>query len=281
MVAVETGRPVAVSILVPVCNGERFIRRCVESALASGVEEVEVLVQDGGSTDDTLGILASVGDARVRVESGPDDGQADALNRALARARGEWVLWLNADDELASGSVGAALAVRPDGARAVIGDHAHIDEAGIVVKRYRIGPITTDELLRRGTYAFSGSLLVDAGLAREIEFDARLEYCMDFDFMLRLAARCRVEHVPIEIGWFRLQSSSKTHVSPWRTYREHFSVAARAGAYAPRHLAATSRLHVEMAVYILGRRMWRSAGWRRIRPVKVVRVGSGESRGGS
>jgi glycosyltransferase involved in cell wall biosynthesis len=267
-----------VSILLPVFNGDRFIDRCIHSALACGVDDIEILVQDGGSTDETLQIVAEVGDARIHVESRPDRGQADALNQALARARGKWILWLNADDEVARGAVGRALALRQADAEALVGDHAHIDEAGIVVKRYRVGRLTADELLRRGTYVFSGSLLVPATRAREIGFDPGLEYCMDFDFMLRLAGRNRIDQVAVEIGRFRLQPESKTEVSPWRTYREHFSVARRAGAYKLDRLPWTVRLHLEMAAYILTRPLWRSSWWRRIRPTKTIRF-TGDSAG--
>jgi glycosyltransferase involved in cell wall biosynthesis len=270
-----------VSILVPVFNGERFIDSCIQSALACGVDDVEVLVQDGGSTDETLEIVATAGDPRIHVESRPDRGQADALNHALARARGKWILWLNADDEIAPGAVGRALALGRAGADALIGDHAHINEAGAVVKRYHVGRVSADELLRRGTYVFSGSLLVSAARAQEIGFDPQLEYCMDFDFLLRLTTQEPVDHVPVEIGRFRLQPESKTEVSPWRTYREHFSVARRAGAYELRRFPWTVRLHLEMAAYILSRPLWRSSWWRRIRPTKTIGFAEGDSPGSS
>jgi hypothetical protein len=57
----------------------------------------------------------------------------------------------------------------------VVDEHAHIDEANAVVKRYGIGRLTADELLRRGTYVFSGSLLVSTTRAREIGFAPELE----------------------------------------------------------------------------------------------------------
>jgi glycosyltransferase involved in cell wall biosynthesis len=253
-----------------VFNGERFIENAIRSALTCGVEEVEIIVQDGGSTDRTLATVADIADRRIHVESRVDAGQADALNRALSRARGEWIVWLNADDEIAPGAVRDTLAAVSPGARAVVGDHAHIDESGKVRKRYRIDALSTDALLRRGTYAFSGSLLVATELACHIGFDPLLEFSMDFDFMLRLTALGDVEHVSVEIGRFRLQPSSKTHVSPWRMYREHFAVARRGGAYELRRLPATLRLHLEMAAYILSRPLWRSDWWMAKRPEKVI-----------
>jgi glycosyltransferase involved in cell wall biosynthesis len=263
------------SVLIPVFNGERFISAAVASALAAGITDVEVVVQDGASEDQTLARLAEVRDPRVVVRSAPDGGQADALNRALSRATGEWVMWLNADDEILPGSVAEAFVEVPEGASAVIGNHVHIDTTGHVLKTYRVAAITQARLLRHGTFAFSGSLIVRREIAAKVKFDPKLQYCMDLDFMLRLAAAAAIPHVDVQIGCFRLQPASKTHLRPWRMYWEHFAVARRAGAYELPHLSGTVRLHAEMAAYIATRPLWRSAWWMKRRPQKQLAAGRG------
>ncbi|HEX7431179.1 MAG TPA: glycosyltransferase, partial [Candidatus Limnocylindrales bacterium] len=81
-----------ISVIVPSYNSGAFLRQ----ALTSVLDQVphEVLVQHGGSTDGTLDILRAFGE-RVAWVSAPDGGQTDALNRALARATGDVILWLN------------------------------------------------------------------------------------------------------------------------------------------------------------------------------------------
>ncbi|HRT06705.1 MAG TPA: glycosyltransferase, partial [Kiritimatiellia bacterium] len=69
----------------------------VRAALGAGDEWV---VQDGASTDGTADFLRGLADARVRSESRPDGGIYDAMNRAAARAQGDYLLFLGADDRL-------------------------------------------------------------------------------------------------------------------------------------------------------------------------------------
>ena len=73
--------------MVPSYNSGPFLREALRSALDQSPPPYEVLVQDGGSTDETVEILRSFGD-RVAWISAPDLGQSDALNKALARATG-------------------------------------------------------------------------------------------------------------------------------------------------------------------------------------------------
>lgn len=91
--------PPLVSILIPVRDGERWIRCCVESALAQDWPRVEVMVCDDGSKDRTGEILASFGE-RIRVIQGWGEGGNRARNRLLQEASGSWVQNLDGDDAL-------------------------------------------------------------------------------------------------------------------------------------------------------------------------------------
>lgn len=106
----------AVSILIPAHNAERWIAQAIESALAQETEVEEVVVVDDGSTDGTLEGIKRFGD-RIRWETGPNMGAPHARNRLLAQARAEWVQYLDADDYLMPGKVAgqlAALAHHPE-----------------------------------------------------------------------------------------------------------------------------------------------------------------------
>ncbi|MGO2140232.1 MAG: glycosyltransferase family 2 protein [Leucobacter sp.] len=88
------------SVIVPVYNGEQFLRRCLDSVLAQSMGDLELIVVNDGSTDDTRAILAEyeASDARVTVIDQANAGQGAARNRALGQARGEFVLFVDADD---------------------------------------------------------------------------------------------------------------------------------------------------------------------------------------
>jgi len=88
-----------VSVIIPCWNGENFVGAAIESALGQTYPNVEVIVIDDGSTDDSLNIIRSF-DARVHWESGPNRGACAARNRGLALARGTFVQFLDADDIL-------------------------------------------------------------------------------------------------------------------------------------------------------------------------------------
>jgi glycosyltransferase involved in cell wall biosynthesis len=127
-----------ISVIIPSYNSAPFLRQALTSVLNQVPRPDEILVQDGGSTDATVDILRSVSDSVAWV-SGPDHGQADALNKALARATGDVVLWLNADDILLPGAIAAALAAFASDPRLAFayGDFDIINSTGSLVRRYQ------------------------------------------------------------------------------------------------------------------------------------------------
>ena len=90
------------SIIVPVFNTETYVRACLESAIAQTEANIEILVVDDGSTDTSGAVCNQVAaaDARVRVFHKENEGQGVARNYALARATGNYVLFLDSDDTL-------------------------------------------------------------------------------------------------------------------------------------------------------------------------------------
>ena len=87
-----------ITILIPVYNGEKFVKDAIDSALAQTYDNFEILVVNDGSTDNTKEVLASYGD-RIRVISKPNGGVSTALNTGIANMRGEWLSWLSHDDK--------------------------------------------------------------------------------------------------------------------------------------------------------------------------------------
>lgn len=85
------------SVVVPVLNGERYLRQCLESILSQEIKP-EVIVIDGGSTDSTLTILKEYREHIDYFETGLDKGISDAFNRGISRAHGEFIAILNSDD---------------------------------------------------------------------------------------------------------------------------------------------------------------------------------------
>jgi glycosyltransferase involved in cell wall biosynthesis len=85
-----------ISIVTPTYNCAKYLPQCIQSVLAQGYDNIEHIIVDGASSDDTIEILKSYG--HVRWISEPDNGEAEALNKALKMATGDIITWLNADD---------------------------------------------------------------------------------------------------------------------------------------------------------------------------------------
>jgi glycosyltransferase involved in cell wall biosynthesis len=95
-----------ISVIMPSFNQRPFIGQAVRSVLGQrGPFDLELIVVDGGSSDGTAELLGSIRDARLTWTSEPDRGQADALNKGLARASGEVIGWLNSDDRYRPGAL--------------------------------------------------------------------------------------------------------------------------------------------------------------------------------
>ena len=88
-----------VSIVVPLYNKAPYVRRALDSIAAQTLSDFEVIVVDDGSTDDGASIVANYGDSRVRLVRQPNVGPGAARNAGLAQAQGEFIAFLDADDQ--------------------------------------------------------------------------------------------------------------------------------------------------------------------------------------
>jgi glycosyltransferase involved in cell wall biosynthesis len=257
----------AISVLVPSLNSGRYLGEALKSVFKSELP-IEVIVQDGGSTDNTQDVVAAFEDNRIRLIVEPDDGQADALNRALSLAQGDFVLWLNADDIVDAEGLRAAVDAA-QGVDLVYGGSGLIDRGGRRLKTYLPRSLDYHECFRRGTYIFSGSLLIRRSLLQRLGGFALLDYCMDFDLLLKLA-RSRPSDRMIEqgIGFLRVHPESKGERVPWSFFREHWQVAWQERPPGRRMSAVVILAQMKMGAYILTRPVWRSRAWRRMRPAK-------------
>jgi glycosyltransferase involved in cell wall biosynthesis len=121
-----------VSIVTPSYNQGRFLEATLRSVLEQDYPNIEYLVVDGASTDDSVDIIRRYADRLTWWVSERDAGQSEAINKGLRRVRGEFVGWLNSDDVYLPGAVSAAVAAfRSSPAAAVVyGDALAIDAEG-------------------------------------------------------------------------------------------------------------------------------------------------------
>lgn len=98
-----------VSIVIPNYNSGDLLRTTLNSLRLGGWENIEVIVQDGASSDHSLAAVEDFPDLPISVTSESDDGQYDAINKGMAKASGDILCWINAGDFFLPGSVGTAV----------------------------------------------------------------------------------------------------------------------------------------------------------------------------
>lgn len=206
-----------VSVVIPAYNHARFLPRAIESVLAQDYPDVELIVIDDGSTDDTPEVLARYAD-RCRVLRQSNRGQSATLNRGWELATGTLFSYLGADDLLrppeALSRAVAALQARPDAVMAY-GDFELIDIHDRPLRRVRNGSESyLRMLLDMNPVAGAGILLRRDAFERAGGWDPRLKLNPDLDYWLRLGLLGTFAHVPHVLAAWRIHPESQTAVRP-------------------------------------------------------------------
>ncbi len=128
-----------IATIIPTFNAEPTLARAIESFTAQTHEDKELIVIDGGSSDGTLALLREHGGQIADWLSEPDNGILDAWNKGIARASGEWIHFLGADDYYEDAEVFAkvaqAIGSNPTGSKIHYGSVDHVDAGGRRVRR--------------------------------------------------------------------------------------------------------------------------------------------------
>lgn len=204
-----------VSIITPSFNQGRFIEETIRSILTQDYPNIEYIVIDGGSTDNTLEILKKYSD-KIIWKSELDSGQVQAINKGLKMATGEILAWQNADDTYLPYTISTVVDFfqkSPD-VGMVYGYFNYIDENGnflltkkVIDFNYRqfvCGRFTPNQ----PTVFFRRSVLEGVGYLNQ-EFN----YSMDREFYCRIGKKFKIAKIPKVLGNFRLHSQSKTRQS--------------------------------------------------------------------
>jgi glycosyltransferase involved in cell wall biosynthesis len=122
-----------VSVIITTYNYGRFVQEAIESVLSQTVADLQILVVDDGSTDDTPDVLARIRDARLEIVRTPNQGMSAARNEGLSRVKGEFIAFLDADDRWTPKKLEHQLQVmnaEPDMV-AVFANFVRFDERGV------------------------------------------------------------------------------------------------------------------------------------------------------
>lgn len=184
--------PIA-SVIMVVRNVAPFVLAAVRSALAQTLREIEVLLLDDGSDDETVRIVGQVRDPRLKLVELAHEGPPAALNRGVALARGRYIGFLDGDDIWAAGKLERHVEVMEANPSldCTFSLSRLIDEDGAdlgVTSRAANGPVTYERILIDNMIANGSSVVVRrSALLAAGPFDTTLRGAYDFDVWLRLA----------------------------------------------------------------------------------------------
>jgi len=192
-------------------NYGRFIGECLRSVAEQEGVVLEHLVMDAGSTDDTAAVVAGFPHAAFFQE--PDDGMSDGINKGFRRARGKWVMWLNADDRLTPGALRAVKehAERNPSADVIYGCWNFVDADGTFIRRMTVFPFHRGMIANHGCYIASTATFFrrETTIAEGHLLNTRFRTVMDGEYFCRLAAAGkRFEYLPRVLADFRLHDGS-------------------------------------------------------------------------
>lgn len=177
------------TIVIPVCNGERYVAEAIDSVLAQTQSRCELIVVDDGSRDGTAEIVGRFGDT-VRFVRQPNAGAAAARNHGIRLARAEWIAFLDADDRLHPEKIERELAMAKSRHVAFCQCHTR----WFWSEELSTGECEADPRFRHGFWrrelpGHISTWLVHRRLFNRIGlFDERLRYSEDTDWYLRLRA---------------------------------------------------------------------------------------------
>ena len=211
-----------VSVIVPAYNQGRYLGDAIRSALAQTYRDLEVLVVDDGSTDDTRAVTRSFADPRVRYIHQANRGLSAARNTGIREASGEFLTFLDSDDQFLPEKLDLLLAAfdRNPALGFAAGEAVLIDEHGELMGEVFDRPLPADpsELLLANPLHVGSVLLRRSWQDRVGPFDESLRSYEDWDMWLRLArAGCPMAWVARPVSRYRFHGAQMTRIGSQMT----------------------------------------------------------------
>lgn len=221
-----------ISIIIPVRNGEAFIRKAIESILQQDYSNSEILIFDGLSQDKTMSIIATFTSFIHYFESQADHGQSHAINKGFAKCQGDIVTWLNADDAFTPNALQSVAYAYQQNPHAVAWcgktllknvqnssiefpvrySGSHISEYLKLVEMHGMPNPQPSTFFNRNL------------LGSQLHVNEHLHLAMDFDLCLRVFALGEVVAIPEVWTEMLLHDQAKTCQNPYKSLLEIYQI---------------------------------------------------------
>jgi glycosyltransferase involved in cell wall biosynthesis len=204
---------IKISIVTPSFNQGIFIEETIQSIIGQKYSNLEYIIQDGGSSDDTVNTILKYESQIHFWESKQDKGQSDAINLGFSRSSGDIMAWLNSDDILVPGTLSyiANYFVKNPNVDVVYGNRLIIDKDSKLVGKWVL-PDHRNEILKWADYVPQETMFWRRSIWDQVGgINPTFKFALDWDFICRMIdANAKIVHIPKFFGAFRAHSQQKT-----------------------------------------------------------------------
>lgn len=204
------------SIVIPVYNSGAFLEKTLRSLLCNDLHGVEIIMQDGGSNDNSHGIIHRYKEMFAQIYSEKDDGQSDAINKGYKKANGDILYWLNGDDIILPNTIVKIREYFIDHSdcNVLVGNAymTEIDFKPINHFKFKKSTLKFDYLL---DYAKNHLIQPSVFFTRRAwdavgPLDINDHYAMDADLFIGMAKHFDFHHIPLDIAYSVYHEACKT-----------------------------------------------------------------------
>lgn len=186
---------ISISIIIATYNVERYLQKCLDSIIVQQNKGIEIIIIDGGSKDKTIEIVKANEKDVSFWQSEPDNGIYDAWNKGIAKARGEWIMFLGADDQLVPNAINIytnfiILQADINNIDFISAKVQMIDNQG-KLRRIKGSTFEWPLFLKKMTIAHPGSLHSKRLFEKFGSFDTNFKIVGDYEFLLRAGSSLR------------------------------------------------------------------------------------------
>ncbi|MGA7627340.1 MAG: glycosyltransferase family 2 protein [Methanoregula sp.] len=249
------GKTPLVSIITPSFNKGSYIEETILSIRNQTYKNIEHIIIDGGSTDETLAILKRY-DGQIFWISEPDQGQSDAINKGWKMAHGDIIAYLNADDTYTKDAVRIAVEYfnkHPD-VGMVYGDGILTDEKGTFLRALHAGEFSLRDLIYCRNNILQPAVFLRRSLYEKIGgIDENLHLAMDLDYWIRAGLLFKIKYIPHTLATAKIYHDAKSVALMHRYVNDYESILKKvfADPHLPKDLAA-EKYEVYNYVYVKG-----------------------------
>lgn len=181
-----------VSIIIPLFNKQNAIKRAVYSALSQTYADIEVVIVDDGSTDNSCVEVSQINDARVKLIHQENKGVSNARNMGIKYAQGEWILFLDADDLLLPNCVSSLLKAYQRYKTPIVVGRTYIYDQKANVRPFNLNGSSGlvknifKDIFFEKLYVRMGNSIFKKNIFESFAFDEKLTRYEDFELFFKL-----------------------------------------------------------------------------------------------